>query len=157
MFIILPPVLPPVVGLFKQLGVSRPSMSETSEITYKFVYKNSQIRNINTNCYQTASIYVQVFELECFTVLVCSQVNVPRSVQRSTEVMYIYECSMCRYVRSNSLSVLHVPGPSFIAPNKEIHVLQDFLNNTTIYHQLIILNIKYDVFYIFFKFKVAQI
>ena len=44
---------------------------------------------------------------------VCLEVNVPRSVQ---SVQYIYERSMCRYVRSNSSNIPYVPRPSFIAP-----------------------------------------
>ena len=44
------------------------------------------------------------------------KVNVPRSVQRCADVIYIYERSTYRYVRLNALNVRHVHGPYFNAP-----------------------------------------
>ena len=32
-------------------------------------------------------------------------------------VVYLYECSRCRYVRLNALNVLHIQGPCFNAPH----------------------------------------
>ena len=32
------------------------------------------------------------------------------------KLIYVNECSTCRYVRLNALNVLHVPRPCFIAP-----------------------------------------
>ena len=31
-------------------------------------------------------------------------------------VIYLYECSMCRYVRLNALNLLHIYGPCFNTP-----------------------------------------